>query len=70
MNEVIVKINIDTVIGRRLMKGLAKYPNYVQIENPMPVGVAHNLEDVYEKGLDLLSKNYDVDMRELLKNSE
>lgn len=68
---VTVRINVETPTGRKIVRELEKHRKVVEIEHEQPLGVDGMprllipAEQVFEKGWDLLSELYGVDMRKL-----
>ena len=67
MNEVLVRIDITSPTGRKIVRELEKHKKIVKLEYPLPEGatIGHSWEDMYKRGLDKLSAHYGVDMRKL-----
>ncbi len=68
MQEVIARIDISTLEGRRLVKKLSREKT-VTLQTNLPENIAgqkqYSVDEAYDKGLDTLSKLYNVDMRNL-----
>jgi hypothetical protein len=67
MTTIIAHIDISRPSGRKIVREIEK-KRAVTIEYPLPQDTTNSVndwEEVYEKGLDMLSAHYDVDMRAL-----
>jgi hypothetical protein len=65
---VTAQINIDTPIGRRLLKELEKHPKSVKVEYQLPEaisGTTYTHEEVFNECYDILSEHYKCDVRKL-----
>lgn len=69
MQTINVQIDISTPTGRRLLHEVEKHPKTAKIEYPLPEGIAgqktYTLDEAFEKCYDILSENYNVDVRKL-----
>ena len=69
METINVKINISTLTGQKLLKEVQKHPKTAQIEFNEPSFLAsertYTLDECYESSMDILSKNYGLDVRKL-----
>jgi hypothetical protein len=65
MNTAIAYIDVSRPSGRKIIREISKR-RAVTIEYPLPdTSNASDWDEVYEKGLDMLSTHYGVDMRAL-----
>jgi hypothetical protein len=68
MDEVIARIDVSTPSGRKIVRDLENKKS-VKIEYPLPAGIAgqktYTLEESYKECIDILSKNYGVDVDKL-----
>ena len=72
MNTAIAYIDISRPSGRRIVSEIENR-KAVRMEYSLPTGISENARDwdeVYEKGLDMLSAHYGVDMRALKSTLE
>ena len=70
--EVIARINIDTLTGRKLVHEIERHKRVAEIEYPLPEELqsctAQSHNEVWNKVWDKLSKHYGVDVRKLRLN--
>jgi len=63
--EVTVKIRKNTSAGRRLLRDVAIHKEFVQVENPLPMGGTYTLDEAFEPLWNRLNEHYGTDLRKL-----
>ena len=62
---VTARINVESPADRKIVRELEKHHKVVEIDNPLPDVKTYSINEAYERGLDQLTKHYDVDIRKL-----
>lgn len=66
---VTAQINIDTPIGRKILRELEKHPKIVKVDYPLPEAIAgqatYTAEEVFDECLDNLSNHYQTDCKKI-----